>query len=145
MVNILNNLNAFLSDLNVFYRKLQNYHWNVKGKDFFIVHPKLEEYYTEINTQIDEIAEHILALNGQPLGTLKDYLSTTKIVEAENKKVDSTLVYTELAKDYSTLLEDVKIIKDAADEKNDHKTSAMMDNLIDNFSTKIWMLKQSLE
>ena len=145
MENILNNLNNFLSDLNVFYRKLQNYHWNVKGKDFFIVHPKLEEYYTEINSEIDEIAEHILALNGQPLGTLKDYLNITKIIEADNKKVDSTLVYNELIKDYSTLLQDTKGIKDAADTAGDHKTSAMMDTLIENYSTKIWMLKQSLE
>ena len=36
-----NNLNTFLSDLNVFYRKLQNYHWNIKGKDFFTIHAKL--------------------------------------------------------------------------------------------------------
>lgn len=145
MDNILNNLNTFLSDLNVFYRKLQNYHWNVKGKDFFIVHPKLEEYYTEVNTQIDEIAEHILALNGQPLGTLKDYLNTTKIVEAENKKVDSTLVYNELIKDFGTLLQDVKNIKNAADTEGDHKTSAMMDDIIEDYSTKLWMLRQSLE
>lgn len=142
---MLNKLNTFLSDLNVFYRKLQNYHWNIKGKDFFIVHPKLEEYYTEINNQIDEIAEHILTLEGQPLGTLKDYLSTSKIVEAENKKVDSTLVYSELINDYSTLLQDTKSIKEIADSKSDHKTSAMMDELIENYSTKIWMLKQNLE
>lgn len=144
MENIISNLNIFLSDLNVFYRKLQNYHWNVKGKDFFVVHPKLEEYYTEINEQIDEIAEHILTLNGQPLGTLKDYLNTTKITEAENKKVDSTLVYNELVKDFSKLLQDTKDIKNAADTEGDHKTSAMMDTLIENYSTKIWMLKQSL-
>lgn len=145
MENILNNLNTFLSDLNVFYRKLQNYHWNIKGKDFFVVHPKLEEYYTEINSQIDEIAEHILALGGQPLGTLKDYLNTTKITEAENKKVDSTLVYNELIKDYTKLLQDVKNIKNAADSEGEHKTSAMMDDIIENYTSKIWMLKQNLE
>lgn len=144
MENILNNLNLFLSDLNVFYRKLQNYHWNVKGKDFFIVHPKLEEYYTEVNTQIDEIAEHILALCGQPLGTLKDYLDTTKITEAANEKVDSTLIYNELIKDYSKLLQDTKDIKASADSIVEHKTSAMMDDLIDNYTTKLWMLKQNL-
>lgn len=145
MENILNNLNTFLSDLNVFYRKLQNYHWNIKGKDFFIVHPKLEEYYTEVNSQIDEIAEHILALGGQPLGTLKDYLNITKIVEAENKKIDSTLVYNELIKDYTTLLQDVKNIKIAADAEGEHKTSAMMDDIIEDYTSKIWMLKQNLE
>ena len=145
MENILNNLNTFLCDLNVFYRKLQNYHWNIKGKDFFIVHPKLEEYYTEVNSQIDEIAEHILALGGQPLGTLKDYLNITKIIEAENKKIDSTLVYNELIKDYAKLLQDVKNIKIAADAEGEHKTSAMMDDIIEDYTSKIWMLKQNLE
>ena len=87
MEKLLNDLNALLCDLNVFYRKLQNYHWNIKGKFFLVIHGKLEEYYDEINEQVDEIAEHILALGGQPLGTLKDYLQFTKIAEAENKKV----------------------------------------------------------
>lgn len=49
MENSVKNLNCLLADLNVFYRKLQNYHWNVKGKDFFTMHEKLEEYYDEIN------------------------------------------------------------------------------------------------
>ena len=82
-----NKLNEFLADLNVFYRKLQNYHWNVQGKDFFQVHSKLEELYNEINEQIDEVAEHILILGEEPLGTLKDYLEKTNITEAENKKI----------------------------------------------------------
>ena len=145
MEQILNNLNVFLSDLNVFYRKLQNYHWNIKGKDFFIVHAKLEEYYNEINTQVDEIAEHILMLGGQPLGTLKDYLNTTKIVEAENKKVNSDIIFNEIMKDYSTLLQDSIGIKKMADENGENKTSALMDTLIEDYSKKIWMIKQSME
>ena len=74
MENVVKDLNDFLSDLNIFYRKLQNYHWNVRGKDFFVLHSKLEEYYDEVNKQIDEIAEHILMLGEQPLGTMQDYL-----------------------------------------------------------------------
>ena len=79
MEELVKNLNCLLSDLNVFYRKLQNYHWNVFGKDFFVVHEKLEELYNEINEQIDEIAEHILMLGGTPLGTMQDYLNNTCI------------------------------------------------------------------
>ena len=145
MENILNNLNTFLSDLNVFYRKLQNYHWNIKGKDFFVIHSKLEEYYNEINTEIDEVAEHILTLGGQPLGTLKDYLNTTKITEAENKKVDNTLVFNEIIKDFSTLLQDTAEIKKLADENQEYKTSALMDSFIESYSKKLWMLKQMME
>ena len=145
MENILNNLNAFLSDLNVLYRKLQNYHWNIKGKDFFTIHSKLEEYYNEINEEIDEVAEHILTLGGQPLGTLKDYINTTKITEAENKKVDNMIVFNEITKDFSTLLKEVIEIKKQADEDEEYKTSALMDDFIESYSKKLWMLKQMME
>ena len=145
MESILNNLNIFLSDLNVFYRKLQNFHWNVKGHDFFVIHPKLEEYYNDVNIQVDEIAEHILSLGGQPLGTMKDYLNISKIIEAENKKVESKVVYTETINDYSKLLEDAINIKKSADEVEEHKTSALMDSVIEDYRTKLWMLKQTVE
>lgn len=142
MEQILTNLNTFLSDLNVFYRKLQNYHWNVKGKEFFTIHAKLEEYYDEVNEKIDEIAEHILSLEGQPLGNLKDYINTTKITEAKNEKVDSTHIINELIKDYSMLLEDAKNIKNLADTNSETKTSTLMDDIIEDYTKKLWMLKQ---
>ena len=62
MEELVKKLNTFLSDLAVFYRKLQNYHWNIKGEHFFTLHEKLENYYDEINEQIDIVAEHILML-----------------------------------------------------------------------------------
>ncbi len=145
MEKLLNDLNTFLSDLNVFYRKLQNYHWNIKGKDFFVIHSKLEEYYDEINRQIDEVAEHILSLGGEPLGTLKDYLNTTKICEAENKKVDCTVVFNEVIKDFSTLLKDAVTIKEDSDNSKEYKSSALMDTFIEDYSKKLWMLKQTME
>ena len=145
MENILKDLNIFLSDLNVFYRKLQNYHWNIKGEIFFVIHPKLEEYYNEVNTQVDEIAEHILSLGGEPLGSLQDYLNITKITEAKNEKIDASVVFKEVAKDYGTLLQDAINIKKSADDAQEHKTSALMDTIIEDYSTKIWMLKQSME
>ena len=135
-------LNKLLSDLNVFYRKLQNYHWNVKGHDFFTIHAKLEEYYNLVNEQIDEIAEHILILNGQPLGTMKDYINTSDIEEAKNEKITSQEIFTEVIKDLEKLLEDVKQIKKCADENEDYPTSSLMDEYIENYGKKLWMLKQ---
>ena len=143
MDNILNDLNTFLCDLNVFYRKLQNYHWNIKGKDFFVIHGKLEEYYDEINEQIDEIAEHILSVDGQPLGTLNDYIQNTNIKEAKNEKVTSDIVFKELKTGFATLLSDVIKIKEQADENKEYKTSAMMDELIESYTKILWMLKQT--
>lgn len=145
MDNVVNDLNVFLSDLNVFYRKLQNYHWNIVGPHFFVLHAKLEEYYNEINGQIDEIAEHILMLGKQPLGTMKDYLEKTCISEANNEKVNDNVVLDNVIKDYETLLQKVTKIKKDADEQNLYDTSSLMDNFISSYTKHLWMLKQTLQ
>ena len=140
-MNLEQTLNEFLADLNVFYRKLQNYHWNAQGKDFFRTHEKLEELYNEVNESIDEIAEHILILGGQPLGTLKDYLAVSTIQEAENKKVKSDEIYNNLITDFETLLKKSTEIKEEADKENDYATSALIDDYILNYGKHLWMLK----
>lgn len=143
MEEVNKSLNQFLCDLNVFYRKLQNYHWNIKGESFFRIHEKLEEYYDAVSKEIDEIAEHILINGSQPLGTMKDYLENTKIIEAENKKVDRNTVYQSALADYETLYQDIKKIKETADEAGDYATSSLMDNYILNYGKILWMLNQS--
>lgn len=144
MDNMVDDLNVILSDLNVFYRKLQNYHWNIVGPHFFVLHAKLEEYYDEINSQIDEIAEHILMLGKQPLGTMKDYLEKTCINEANNEKVNDNVVLDNIIKDYETLLQKVTKVKKDADEQNLYDTSSLMDDFISSYTKHLWMLKQSL-
>ena len=143
MENIINKLNEYLADLNVFYRKLQNYHWNIEGRDFFVLHSKLEEYYNEINEQIDEVAEFILIIGGEPLGTMKDYLNITKITEAQNIKVKSDVVYAEIIKDFTHLLDCTNKIKKEADKISDTRTSTFMDEFIIGYSKILWMLKQT--
>lgn len=145
MEELIKNLNTFLSDLNVFYRKLQNYHWNVYGKDFFVVHEKLEEYYNEINEQIDEIAEHILMLGGIPLGTMQDYLNNTCIVEAKNEKIKECQIYENVIKDYETLNKKVIQIKEEAEGKKQYATSSLMDNYISSYIKHLWMLDKTIE
>lgn len=135
-------LNGFLADLNVFYRKLQNYHWNVKGKDFFVLHVKLEEYYDEINKQIDEVAEHILTLNYEPMGTMKDYLEMTTLAEAKNEKICCEEVVTNIIADLTKLLKKVTDLKKKAEALEDYATSSVMDEYITNYSKKLWMLNQ---
>ena len=145
MENIEKDLNVFLSDLNVFYRKLQNYHWNITGEHFFVLHAKLEEYYDEINSQIDEVAEHMLMLGKQPLGTMKDYLEKTTIVEAQNNKVTDKEILNNIINDYNTLLQEVTELKSLAEEKNLYSTSTLMDDLISSYTKNLWMLKQMSE
>ena len=136
------NLNEFLADLNLFYRKLQNYHWNVEGADFFEVHAKLEELYNHINGAVDEVAENLLMLGGQPLASLKDFLENADIEEAKMEPLKSKYIYKEVLKDFSFLLESVIEIKKEADANEVYVISALMDDYIKEFNKSIWMINQ---
>ena len=144
MEKIVKDLNVFLSDLNVFFRKLQNYHWYVEGKNFFLIHEKLEEYYDDVFKQIDEVAEHILMLNYEPLATMKDYLQNATLVEAQNKKVKEEEIFSVIMNDYIQLMKEAKDIKTQADEKQVVETSAFIDNYIADFNKRIWMIRQMM-
>ena len=122
--------------------KLQNYHWNVQGHNFFIIHSKLEEFYDEIREQIDEIAEHILAKGYEPLGTMKDFISNSEIVEAKNEKIKSEELLKIVTQDFNTLYKKVVEIKKSAEKVEDYETSALIDDYLRDYSKKLWMLNE---
>ena len=70
--------------------------------------------------------------------------SVTKIKEAENKKVKSDEIITNLITDFQTILTDAIKIKSRADELKKYETSILMDEYIKEYTKIIWMLKQSL-
>ena len=43
------------------------------------------------------------------------------------------------------LLQDAKNIKNLADTNSETKTSALMDEIIEDYTKKLWMLKQCVE
>lgn len=137
-------LNQLLSDLVVFYHKLQSYHWYAKGHTFFGTHAKLEEYYNEINGQIDEIAEMLLQEGKKPLSTMEAFLKTAKINEGVSDYIGSKAIYEAVLADYKYLLDSVKAIKASADEASDYLVSYKIDDFIGAYSKNIWMLSQLL-
>lgn len=139
------NLNEFLSDLEIMSVKLQNYHWNVQGKGFFITHQKLEEYYNEIREQIDEIAEHILSLGYQPLGTMQDFMKNSEIEEAKNERIKSIAIIKNVIQDLKILQQKAMKIKQEAEKQSDYATSTLIDNYLGNYAKKLWTLNETIK
>lgn len=139
------NLNQLLCDLEIFAVKLQNYHWNVTGKGFFLTHEKLEEYYEEVRKQLDEVAENIIIHGAQPFGSMEDFVKHTQITEAKNEKIKSLEIIKNISKDLEILNKDVELIKQEADKSNDYLTSTLMDNYIEDYSKRIWMLNETIK
>ena len=137
------NLNQLLADYEIFYQNLRGFHWNIKGKDFFELHTKFEELYDDAFIKIDEIAERILTLEGEPLHTYTDYLKVSNIKEAKNvtNGVEGVKI---IVKNFSTLISTEREILDLAGEANDEGTVSLMSDYITQTEKTLWMLNSYL-
>lgn len=136
-------LNVLLASFQVYYQNLRGLHWNIKGKNFFELHNKFEELYTDSQVKIDEIAERILTLQGKPLHTFTDYIENSKVPVGKNisNDVESVeLVVSSLAE----LLKLERELLELSDEKDDEGTNAMMSDLIAEQEKTVWMMNSWL-
>ncbi|MBD3860154.1 DNA starvation/stationary phase protection protein [Bacillus sp. 28A-2] len=140
---LLNVVNKQVADWTVLYVKLHNYHWYVKGKDFFTLHEKFEELYTETATYIDDLAERMLALNGKPVATMKECLEISSIQEAEGNESAEQMVKN-LYDDFSNIAEELKRGMDLAAEVGDETTGDMLLAIHQSIEKHNWMLKAFL-
>lgn len=136
-------MNEYLSNLVVEYHKLQNFHWYVKGPDFFQVHAKLEELYDEIRDLVDDVAEVMLMEGLKPVSTMREFLSLAQIEEVEGGFIASADIYQAVEADYRLLLDASKQLKRTAEEQDSDLVAAKADDYIEHFSKAVWMLGQN--
>ena len=137
-------LNQLLADYELFYQNLRGFHWNIKGREFFELHTKFEELYNDAFVKIDEIAERILTLEGEPLHTYTDYLKVSKIKEAKNV-TDGVEGVRIIVANFSTLITTERKILDLAGEANDEGTVSLMSDYISETEKTLWMLNSYLK
>ncbi|WP_445725629.1 Dps family protein [Flavobacterium sp.] len=138
------NLNSLLANFQVYYQNLRGLHWNIKGKSFFELHVKFEEFYTDSQEKIDLIAERILTLGGSPLHTFEDYSALSKVPVGKNISNDVEGV-TLIVNSLSELLKIERAILETAANANDEGTNAMMSDFIAEQEKTIWMLNAWLQ
>ncbi len=136
-------LNVLLADYEVFYQNLRGLHWNIKGRKFFELHEKFEELYKDAFEKIDEIAERVLTLEGEPLHTYTDYLATTEIKEAKNI-TDGSQGVEIVINNFRTLVKKERSILALAADAADEGTVSLMSDYISETEKTLWMLNSYL-
>ncbi|MCA0132771.1 Dps family protein [Winogradskyella alexanderae] len=132
-------LNTLLADYHIYYQNLRNFHWNILGENFFELHEKFEDMYTDARKKIDEIAERILTLRYHPMSNLKDYLETSSIEEVSSKLTDIEMVKA-LLENHSILLRQMSKVVKKAEETNDEGTIDLIGAYIRELEKSSWML-----
>lgn len=139
LLPVVTELNTLLADYHVYYQKLRNFHWNIMGKNFFDLHEKFEELYSDARIKIDEIAERILTLRYHPMSNLSEYLETSNIKESATNLIDEEMV-DEILKSHSILLKQMTNVVEKADDISDEGTIDLIGAYIREMEKTSWML-----
>ena len=132
-------LNTLLADYHLYYQKLRNYHWNIVGRNFFDLHEKFEELYTDARVKIDEIAERVLTLRYHPMSNLSSYLETSSIEETTKILNDNEMVE-DLLKAHAILIKQMGNVVAEADKIEDEGTIDLIGAYIRELEKSSWML-----
>ncbi|RDW19558.1 DNA starvation/stationary phase protection protein [Oceanobacillus arenosus] len=141
---LINFLNQLLSNYVVLYIKLHRYHWFIQGRHFFLLHEKFEEMYKVIASDIDEIAERILMIDGKPLATMVKYLKETTLVEANADDKENEII-AQLIEDFEQMIAEIHQAGiPLSEEQNDDPTFDLLATLQGKLEKYVWMLKSYL-
>lgn len=141
--NLTDVLNKQISNWSVLYIKLHNYHWFVKGENFFELHRKFEEFYTTAADYIDDLAERLLAIDGKPVATMRDFLQYSTITEAAGNETPQQMVEN-IYRDFKTIIEETKQGITVAENVKDEPTADMLTDIRAHIEKQSWMLKAYL-
>ena len=141
---LVNDLNALLSNFQIYYQNLRGLHWNIRGKRFFDLHLKFEELYNDSQIKIDLIAERVLTLGGIPLHTFSDYIEKSILKVGKNISKDTEAIQL-IVESLAVLLQLERAVLQKASEINDEGTNTMMSDFISEQKKTNWMLKAWME
>lgn len=118
-------------------------HWNIKGDQFFTLHPKFEELYDNLVLKIDEIAERILTLGAVPAHNYSDYLAVSSIKESKEVSNGTNCVENILAS-FKIVIDLQRELLDISDEAGDEGTNSQMSDYITEQEKEVWMYNSYL-
>lgn len=136
-------LNDLLANYQIFYMNVRGYHWNVKGSNFFELHAKFEELYTDLLTKVDEVAERILTLGHKPVHAYTDYVKLSRIQEDKDVH-DGEACVKGILQGYQALIELQRELLALASDADDEGTAAQAGDYIREQEKTVWMLNAYL-
>lgn len=131
--------NVLIANYQIFFHKLQNFHWNVVGGDFFDIHEITEGMYKETLKNIDDIAERIRAFGNTPAYKLSGYLKESAIEEVTHEMSGEYMVR-EIVSDIEILLSYLIDVHELAASNGDIATKALIERITSSLEKQHWQL-----
>lgn len=119
-------------------------HWNVEGADFFQLHTAFQTQYENLFEAVDEVAEHIRALDAYAIGGLRTFAQTAGMEEFKSPMPQKDYVAA-LIVAHEKVVDDATVARNLAGESNDLETQDLMIKRLQWHEKILWMLKSYLK
>jgi starvation-inducible DNA-binding protein len=138
-------LNARLSDTLDLYTQTKFAHWNVKGKDFYQVHLLFDAVAEHVEEGIDLIAERITALGGVANGTLREAAANSSLSEYNLGARTSMEHVAAVADQVAVVANAAREAIDQTDDLEDKGTSDLFTEIVRTLDKDLYFLESHLQ
>jgi starvation-inducible DNA-binding protein len=123
------------------YFKTHAFHWNVEGSDFPQLHTLFNSQYDEIWESVDDIAEHLRALDAYTPMSMERFLELSHVDSSGPAPVPARDMVLELMKDHETMIALLNAGIEAATEVNEQGIINFLAGRIEEHAKHRWMLR----
>ena len=146
MSKVTDKLVQLQADAHRLWIRFHNYHWNVKGLQFYAIHDYTEKAYEAMAKLFDDTAERALQLKAKALICSKALDENAKVPNLGGKDCFTASEVLECLKsDYSYLLGEFKKLDELASKDGDTTTSNLAQDKIAELEKSLWMLDNALQ
>lgn len=136
-------MSVVLADTYALYLKTQNYHWHVRGKQFYALHILLEKQYKELAEAVDTIAERIVISGAHAPAGFKT-LSTLTHIKDGHALYTADEMLNDLVADHQHVIEELnKAFKQASTEGDEGNVAVLSERIVAH-QKMCWMLSASV-
>lgn len=144
MKKVVQQLNQVQADAHSLFIAFHNYHWLVRGTQFYLTHKYTEEAYEEMGELFDDMAERAVQIGGKVVSKPEELIKLAKVPVTFKESYTVKEVFDDVKKAYEYLVIEFKKLEKIAEEVNDTTTSNLAQDHYGKYEKKIWMLNATL-
>jgi starvation-inducible DNA-binding protein len=142
LIEKLNQLLADSIDLNT---QVKQAHWNVKGANFIALHQLFDALSTEVVLDYDMIAERVVQLGGQAMGTARAVAKKSRLAEYSLNASDEAEHVEALASALADFNKNARKAIDETDALGDAVTADMLTGIVRGLDKQLWFVESHAE
>jgi len=133
-------VNGLIADAFALYVKTKNFHWHLASSHFRDYHLLFDEQAEQILESIDPLAERVRRIGGTTIRSISHISQLQSLSDDNADFVPAEQMIQALLADNLHIAKKMRSAMELAEEKRDHPTSNLLQEILDVTEKRIWFL-----